>query len=547
MVAAALFEAAAAHYQREYDEETEFRFAARRKIDAITNTRVSKRTATQGEKRLQRLEYILEHGFEWQRFAFDKRLHEMMVKASAELVVGEDWATVGPEIMRSRGWLKENTSKLVCAKAPRRFGKSVALSKFLAALCEVLLTDGGALKMGEIFTMSVFSTGLRASSGIKRYVIKFLIERGMLEHIVTNREQICELSANPHDPTAPKIQINFLPSKSEAYVLFDILAVVLVVLVVVSTCHLATCLFFDAAVVVGGLEVSIFNREENRIQLVHAAAPRKMNMDAVTEFAGELFAHVSHLIGLMNQTLCFSFFGSPCYARYLDSPMSYTCLAPGYEDTFLAAGGRLCIDERPPLTTESLKEGFRLMGNDAEDFTRTKLEMVLPVTAHVHLTHNVCMAVFWALVILFWCLAYRVVGFLERDRERRQNEQLERRRREIEQQVRERERVAKEQHIEFVRAGIEYWRHGRAGPSDKGDVKIIYDSREWVSVSGLPWSRLHPEIKELLKEANLVYAKLPEVYCSRNYNSPELEELTYTSNWHVGAPITNSAKSARKR
>lgn len=220
-----------------------------------------------------------------------------MIKASAEMVVGEDWATVGPEIMRSRGWLKQDTSKLVCAKAPRRFGKSVALSKFLAALCEVLLTDGGALKKGDIFTMSVFSTGLRASSGIKRYVIKFLIERGMLEHIVTNREQICELSANPHDPTAPKIQINFLPSKSEAYVLSCVVVAVtavvvavvtvFVVVVVVSTCHCATCLFFDAAaVVVVVWNVSI---ERIKIQLVRVPQQCRWTRRQTLRFALALF------------------------------------------------------------------------------------------------------------------------------------------------------------------------------------------------------------------------------------------------------------------
>ena len=152
-----VFEFAARHYRHQFDLDTELRYVPRTKLEALEDFRNTSARDTPGELRLRKLEWLLEHGFQWSRFAFDRALHTEMVKAAAELVVGEeDWAVVGAKIAEARGW--RYMRKMVCGKAARRFGKSVAMSKFVAAVCYVMLLMEGALKPGDNMTISTFST-----------------------------------------------------------------------------------------------------------------------------------------------------------------------------------------------------------------------------------------------------------------------------------------------------------------------------------------------------------------------------------------------------
>ena len=176
-----------------------------------------KESVATGAARFQRFEYILEHGFAWKRFAFDRLLHQMMLRAAAELIYGDDWEAHGPDLIKQRGWAF--MSKLVCGKAPRRFGKSVALAKYLVGMIEVLLTMPGIIPRGGTFTISVFSTGMRASSGIRKYVTKFLTERGLADNQTVSNQHNIELAQDPQDDGSPNILINFLPSRATACVI----------------------------------------------------------------------------------------------------------------------------------------------------------------------------------------------------------------------------------------------------------------------------------------------------------------------------------------
>lgn len=92
----------------------------------------------QGLLRLRRFEEILESGFQWRRHTMQRKWHEDVVQALAQLIVGDDWEKVGPELMRQRGW-RSPIPKASMAMAPRRFGKSVGMISVVIALAEVMV------------------------------------------------------------------------------------------------------------------------------------------------------------------------------------------------------------------------------------------------------------------------------------------------------------------------------------------------------------------------------------------------------------------------
>lgn len=270
-------------------------------------------------------------------------------------------------------------------------------------------------------------------------------------------------------------------------------------------------------------------------------------MDAVTDFVVCVGTFLSNVADAMMEAMCFSFFGRPCSAKdWPDSPMSHTCLAPDYADTFRAAGGRICGPQDQPA--RSVEEVFEDTANEIGNYTQAAAELVLPESLHVYLTHDVCIALAWMAMVLLGICFCRLGDALEnraRERDRQDND----RHLADAAQV---NRVVREMHTEYVRKGIKYWRKGRTGPKDSGDVKILYDNHEWVSVSGIPTlaghdgERLYPEIDELLEEAGLVYARLPMFFSYRTFHGSDLIEEE-DDGWYVGRPISNPIKSAYKR
>lgn len=119
-----------------------------------------------GVQRLRRFEELLENGFLFKRHIFQRQFHDRCVQAMAEAIVGDDWKTVGPEIMSQRGWKK--LVKMVLGKAPRRFGKSQAVGRLAIAFA--------ICKPGS--TQAIFSTGRRASKNLLDIAYKHLTEAG---------------------------------------------------------------------------------------------------------------------------------------------------------------------------------------------------------------------------------------------------------------------------------------------------------------------------------------------------------------------------------
>jgi hypothetical protein len=118
--------------------------------------------------------------------------HDEVVKAVAPSVVGpEDWDRVGPRIIKERKW--DKIAQMVMAKAPRRFGKSVAVGMIVIAYAQVM---GGSVQ-------SIFSTGRRASRNLLDIAYKLALERGLGSRIVRYNQE--ELWFMNDDGTTSKI------------------------------------------------------------------------------------------------------------------------------------------------------------------------------------------------------------------------------------------------------------------------------------------------------------------------------------------------------
>lgn len=140
---------------------------------------LNERHQSDGEKRLVMFSTILATGFLWRPHRFQQLFQREVVKALAPLLVGPDWENIGARIIKERNW--SHMTRMVMAKAPRRFGKSVAVGMVVIALAETLPTS----------TQAIFSTGRRASKNLLEICHKMAIERGLGASITRyNQEEL---------------------------------------------------------------------------------------------------------------------------------------------------------------------------------------------------------------------------------------------------------------------------------------------------------------------------------------------------------------------
>lgn len=126
-----------------------------------------------GEDRFNLFVYLVRCGFVWRLKKFQLRFFELIMQTMAENIVGPSWATEGERLMRKHGW--RSSPKVCAASAPRRFGKTVTLA---VVMCAYVLVMAGKIQ-------SVFSTGSRASGGLRDLVRKTLEESGMRDMLLT--------------------------------------------------------------------------------------------------------------------------------------------------------------------------------------------------------------------------------------------------------------------------------------------------------------------------------------------------------------------------
>lgn len=125
-----------------------------------------------GEKRLKDFENLVYNGYTYKPHKFQSGFLDEATKGLAEILVGkEDWMVAGPSIVRQRGW--NQMAKMILAKAPRRFGKSIAVGIIVISLA--LLVPG--------ITQSIFSTGRRASRNLLEICYKMLCDLGLQDRV----------------------------------------------------------------------------------------------------------------------------------------------------------------------------------------------------------------------------------------------------------------------------------------------------------------------------------------------------------------------------
>lgn len=130
-------------------------------------------TTVTGEYRLRSFMKIVHNCFVWCLHRFQRRFISVITQSLAPFLVGNDWETVGPAVMKEFSWKKIKMQTI--GTAPRRFGKSVVVGVAQAAVAMVVPSCNQA----------TFSTGKRASGGLRDSVLKTFIESGYQDYIAT--------------------------------------------------------------------------------------------------------------------------------------------------------------------------------------------------------------------------------------------------------------------------------------------------------------------------------------------------------------------------
>ena len=133
-----------------------------------------------GLKRLKKFEHLVENGFKDKLSRFQREFMESMIKAEAEIIIGEEeWPRIGTTLIHERGW--ENRKKVTIGQGPRRFGKTRVLSTNNAL---ILITIPDIIQ-------SLYSPGKRASTTALQTVFGRLCELGATPMIVKmNHEEL---------------------------------------------------------------------------------------------------------------------------------------------------------------------------------------------------------------------------------------------------------------------------------------------------------------------------------------------------------------------
>tara|TARA_B100000519_G_C14195342_1_gene415162 strand:+ start:229 stop:972 length:744 start_codon:yes stop_codon:yes gene_type:complete len=115
-----------------------------------------------GTHRLALIRQTLESGFDMQRSNTQKQFHDSFLNACCRFLFSDD--TNAPDftdIMQANGW--DDLRQQVLCMTPRRFGKTTAVSMYVAAIAWHVPSE-----------QAIFSTGRRASSKLLEQVLGLL-------------------------------------------------------------------------------------------------------------------------------------------------------------------------------------------------------------------------------------------------------------------------------------------------------------------------------------------------------------------------------------
>lgn len=151
-----------------------------------------------GESRLAQLRDILENSFTWTRSNTQRRFHDAFLNSCVRFLYSQD-ATPPDfrEIMDANSWV-DIRQQCLCM-TPRRFGKTVAVGMFVAAMALVV----------PRCEQAIFSTGRRASGKLLELVTQLIAQvPGGAERVIKSNQETVWV-AHPCGGTA---KINSYPS-----------------------------------------------------------------------------------------------------------------------------------------------------------------------------------------------------------------------------------------------------------------------------------------------------------------------------------------------
>lgn len=159
-----------------FQQDKEKKFKIKRKDDlyAKVKDKASTEIETNGEKRLKKLFKYLERfdDIGYPRSKHQRLFHKAFTGACIKKILGSDYGAVLEKVIKQYD-IQSTTSDVVIT-CPRRFGKTIGLAQFVAAL--VLTMD--------TIEISIYSTAKRASSRLIEKIRDFIILLGGREAII---------------------------------------------------------------------------------------------------------------------------------------------------------------------------------------------------------------------------------------------------------------------------------------------------------------------------------------------------------------------------
>lgn len=161
-----------------------------------------------GEIKFKTLINLVKNRFIFKPEKFQMNLLNMAFNALCPNILGNEWQVIGQRMMKEYNW--KFHSPLVIASAPRRFGKSVSMSLLIVSYA--LISPGKEI--------SVYSTGTRASNGLKNIVIKILCESKDTEEALLSRGTSQETILIQSIYGGLPCKVNFYPANEKISIFF---------------------------------------------------------------------------------------------------------------------------------------------------------------------------------------------------------------------------------------------------------------------------------------------------------------------------------------
>jgi hypothetical protein len=161
------------------DEENEYRTEKIHKRDSFILDPPCLNNLLAGEERFRQFEDLLENGTSWKRHTFQKEFHQQAAMVLAPNIIGEDWDTIGPVLIKERKWGAQRSSKILLGVGPRRFGKSIA---------QALLAFSYSLTVPNS-KQAIFSTSERISKYMGELIYKCFCDAGLKYRVLKFGEE----------------------------------------------------------------------------------------------------------------------------------------------------------------------------------------------------------------------------------------------------------------------------------------------------------------------------------------------------------------------